>query len=361
MANGLDAKANGKGTSHSPAAPALGVPEMGHQPADLSGLAVSNFAFAEELYYQYLRDPGSVDAGWRRYFDTLSRENGAGAPVAAPPDAFKRSIFAGNGVNTSAAGAIASRTSVRLLSERVQRLVEAYREMGHLSARPGSAGARQAQRRRQPGARRLRPDRGGPRQRVQPRERRRPGPHDAARPDRAAARDLLPPHRRRARRTSTTSSCATGCSTGWRATRNRLDLTRAERRSMLAKVTDAEMFEQFLQTKFVGRQALLAGGRREPDPAARSADRARRASRRRRDRDRHGPPRAAQRAGQHHGRSRAAEIFAEFVDTRRAERPQRRRRREVPPRLLDRPTSRRGRARTRCTCRWRSTPATSSG
>ncbi len=79
MANGLDAKANGKGTSHSPAAPVLESPEMGHEPADFSGLAVSNFAFAEELYYQYLRDPGSVDAGWRRYFDTLSRGNGAGA------------------------------------------------------------------------------------------------------------------------------------------------------------------------------------------------------------------------------------------------------------------------------------------
>src|SRR5688572_22502408 len=136
MANGLDAKANGKGTSHSPAAPALESPEMGHELADFSGLAVSNFAFAEELYYQYLRDPGSVDAGWRRYFDTLSGGNGAGASatLSAPPDAFKRSIFAGNGVAASAAGAIASRTSVRLLSERVQRLVEAYREMGHLSA-----------------------------------------------------------------------------------------------------------------------------------------------------------------------------------------------------------------------------------
>ena len=52
-----------------------------------------------------------------------------------PPAAFRRSIFAGAGARRPAGAGIAgSRISVRLLSERVQRLVEAYRELGHLTA-----------------------------------------------------------------------------------------------------------------------------------------------------------------------------------------------------------------------------------
>ena len=49
-----------------------------------------------------------------------------------PPTSFSRSVF--DGPPPSAPGAIQSRISVRLLSERVQRLVEAYRELGHLFA-----------------------------------------------------------------------------------------------------------------------------------------------------------------------------------------------------------------------------------
>src|SRR4029077_1936290 len=52
-----------------------------------------------------------------------------------PPAGFPRSVFAAkaSAFSPSPPGAIQSRTSVRLLSERVQRLVEAYRELGHLS------------------------------------------------------------------------------------------------------------------------------------------------------------------------------------------------------------------------------------
>ena len=53
-----------------------------------------------------------------------------------PPTAFRRSIFAGTGAPAviASVGVTGSRISVRLLSERVQRLVEAYRELGHLTA-----------------------------------------------------------------------------------------------------------------------------------------------------------------------------------------------------------------------------------
>jgi 2-oxoglutarate dehydrogenase E1 component len=120
-------------------------------PQAIDALAISNLAFAEDLYYQYLQDPAAVDPAWRAVFERLdgaprpanghangAAGNGHGASALIPPTAFPRSIFAATApvdpFAPSPPGAIASRTSVRLLSERVQRLVEAYRELGHLWA-----------------------------------------------------------------------------------------------------------------------------------------------------------------------------------------------------------------------------------
>ena len=50
-------------------------------------------------------------------------------------------------------------------------------------------------------------------------------------------------------------------------------------RGILARLTEATALEEFIQQKYVGRQELLPRGRREPDPAARSRHRERRASR----------------------------------------------------------------------------------
>jgi 2-oxoglutarate dehydrogenase E1 component len=261
MANGLDAKANGRGTPRSPVAPAPEAHEAGPGPADFSGLAVSNYAFAEELYYQYLRDPGSVEPGWRRYFDTLGRENGVGASTAAaavPPAAFKRSIFAGNGVTASAAGAIASRTSVRLLSERVQRLVEAYRELGHLAANLDPLGL----------------------------VKRKPPPlaledfgleaedldlvfssENVAGPDRTTLRDLVQLlHETYCRSIGVELAhlhdveLRSWLQSRMEATRNRLVLTRADRLQIFRQVIGAEVLEQFLQNKFLGYKRFSLEG-----------------------------------------------------------------------------------------------------
>ena len=49
--------------------------------------------------------------------------------------------------------------------------------------------------------------------------------------------------------------------------------SRDEQLRILTRLTDAVIFEEFIQKKYVGRQELLARGRREPDPAARPGDR----------------------------------------------------------------------------------------
>src|SRR6185503_19958336 len=154
MPNGLDAKVNGSGATRKPSekpsdAPVLGSSNYGavapaHAGGDgdaaLAELAVANLPFVEELYFQFLNDPASVNPSWRRYFQGFNGNGagGNGGPAAAamvPPAAFRRSIFASAGAPVvSGAGITGSRISVRLLSERVQRLVEGYPELGHLTA-----------------------------------------------------------------------------------------------------------------------------------------------------------------------------------------------------------------------------------
>src|SRR5438132_1427971 len=157
-------------------------------------ISPANLAFIEDLYFQYSRDPNSVDPIWRATFGQL------GTASAQPPEAFSRSIFGGprrrsagtaaspsgsgsasgsnttaglavrpaagsasqpgatnggvkahengaggsNGDSSGGAGQVVAalvaaaapliRKTSSVSAERVQRLVEAYREMGHLSA-----------------------------------------------------------------------------------------------------------------------------------------------------------------------------------------------------------------------------------
>ncbi len=83
----------------------------------------SNLPFVEELYFRWLRDPASVDEDWQRYFQRLPAvPASAEAPAAWPP----RSREGRPG--PAAAGGEG-------FQARVDRLVQAYREYGHLRAR----------------------------------------------------------------------------------------------------------------------------------------------------------------------------------------------------------------------------------
>jgi len=96
------------------------------EPSDVPAPSVPNLAFVEGLYYAWLADPSSVAEPWRRYFDRLPPTPGtAPAPRSFPP---RRP----DGARAAGAGGAAQADAA--FQARVDRLVSAYREFGHLRA-----------------------------------------------------------------------------------------------------------------------------------------------------------------------------------------------------------------------------------
>ncbi|HEY8923457.1 MAG TPA: 2-oxoglutarate dehydrogenase E1 component [Polyangia bacterium] len=272
-----------------------------------AAVSPANLAFLEDLYFQYSRDPDSVDPAWRASFGQL------GSAEAQPPEAFSRSIFggprrsspsmaglaarpavpatpAGGGANGAvkahengagavngnagdavggaghvvaalvAAAAPLIRKTSSVSAERVQRLVEAYREMGHLSADLDPLGLVK----RNAGASLDLAAFGlseADLQNVFSSE-------NVAGPDRATLADLIALLRETYCRHIGVElahlhdvELRTWLLNRMESSRNRLDLSYAERRRLLEKVIDAEVFEQFLHAKFPGKKRFsLEGG-----------------------------------------------------------------------------------------------------
>ena len=101
---------------------------MAHQPGPpFESPSFSNLGFVEKLYFDYLADPSAVDATWRAYFDVLPRvPPPPDGPFAARPSPGAAPLFQD--------GALAA-AQAESLQQRVDRLVEAYRERGHVHAR----------------------------------------------------------------------------------------------------------------------------------------------------------------------------------------------------------------------------------
>jgi 2-oxoglutarate dehydrogenase E1 component len=209
-----------------------------------------NLAFVENLYYQFRADPASVDPAWRSYFETLDT---AGEPAIAPPATFKRSIFAGGTVVPLRPKAAAS-----VASERVHRLVEAYREHGHLSADLDPLGLV-----KRAGAQLALEDYGlsdADLETVFSTE-------NVAGPDRATLSGLVALLRETyCRHIGVELAHLHDVELrGWlqnrmENARNRVALGHAERRRLLEKVTEAEVFEQFLAKKFVNAKRFSLEG-----------------------------------------------------------------------------------------------------
>ena len=269
----------------SPRAGSSGTTEVDIAAAFGRNLDAANLAFIEQLYYQFLGDPQSVEPAWREKFASF------GSAAVAPPEAFERSIFAStplasagptqpavatpgaplsagaeNGGNGHAVAALVAaaapliRKTSSVSAERVQRLVEAYREMGHLSADLDPLGLVK----RNAGA---------------SLDIREFGLSEAdlgnvfssenvAGPDRTTLGDLIALLQETYCRHIGVEvahlhdvELRTWLLHRMESTRNRVDLSAAERRRLLSKAIDAEVFEQFLHTKFLGKKRFsLEGG-----------------------------------------------------------------------------------------------------
>src|SRR3990167_2505784 len=87
--------------------------------------------YLEELYELYLKEPQSVGAEWRQYFDTLTKQMNRQTPDvshAAVRDQFLQMARQSNHAASSA------ETNYDLRQERVIELITAYRRLGHLQA-----------------------------------------------------------------------------------------------------------------------------------------------------------------------------------------------------------------------------------
>jgi len=88
--------------------------------------SVPNLAFVEELYYTWLADPAAVPEPWRRYFERIPATPG----TAPGPDAFPPRRPDG----ARAKGPAGAAQADAAFQAKVDRLVAAYRDYGHLRA-----------------------------------------------------------------------------------------------------------------------------------------------------------------------------------------------------------------------------------
>ncbi|HEX7377798.1 MAG TPA: 2-oxoglutarate dehydrogenase E1 component [Pirellulales bacterium] len=98
-----------------------------------------NLAFVEGLYDDYLNDPESVEPDWRAYFEKIRGPNGRQTNHRWHPGPSFRpaSLFNPNGHETPASNgaAVMPVAEVANLQDRVDQLVRAYRVRGHMLAK----------------------------------------------------------------------------------------------------------------------------------------------------------------------------------------------------------------------------------
>jgi 2-oxoglutarate dehydrogenase E1 component len=106
--------------------------------AELDGstfLTGANAGFIAELYTRFLKDPGSVDEGWRRFFSDLSDDLSAVlTEIRGPSWATPAPPVLGNGAEAAVAIDAEALRRATANSIRALDLIRAYRVRGHLEA-----------------------------------------------------------------------------------------------------------------------------------------------------------------------------------------------------------------------------------
>lgn len=121
-----------------------------HDMSDSGSASPASLEFVESLYADYLRDPNSIPADWRAYFDRISASDAAAmgskqlGPSFKPRSVFSPSLggvkvlpqarFASHGANGSEGAQAGAVSDAAVLQDRVDALVRAYRVRGHMCA-----------------------------------------------------------------------------------------------------------------------------------------------------------------------------------------------------------------------------------
>ncbi len=239
----------------------------------------SNVTFVEEMYWQYLDDPQSVPADWQDYFQGwASGENGIVRPPApaqqglasteTPREPRSLEAEAPTAVSerpASANGSAAAELNIAALQDRVDQMIRAYRVRGHMIANLDPLGLPR------PTPRELELDFYGFAEADLDR------PFSTRTIQGAAVRTL----RGIIERLRSTYCRSIGVQfmhiddyhvRQWllermEGTGNHLALSRDDQLRVLARLTDAAMFEEFLQKKYVGAKRFSLEGAETLIPA----------------------------------------------------------------------------------------------
>ncbi|MBI4880766.1 MAG: 2-oxoglutarate dehydrogenase E1 component [Planctomycetes bacterium] len=228
---------------------------MSHTTAETPGPA--NLAYAESLFLDYLRDPASVSPEWREYFAQEARAAGSPPSPRLGPSFRPAGLF--DPPNDTCRGGACAIWQIAALQERAGRLVHAYRVRGHLVAHIDPL------------------DR--PRQRPPELDASYHGLGDAEMEREFTQRTVSGVERALTLREIIDLLGETYCrSIGvqfmhiadplvreWlqarmEGTRNRLRLPREEQLRILTELTDAVIFEEFIQRKYIGAKRFSLEG-----------------------------------------------------------------------------------------------------
>ncbi len=236
----------------------LGAPPKTLKPATLSD---HNLAFIEALYAQYLRDPHSVEAEWRRFFEREFQ----GSPAPEGPTFRPGSLFHKSDGQALASKDSRPRTTPRqrerdmaIWQDRVDQLVRAFRTRGHISAHLDPLA------RPRPPQAELSPEFYGFTA---------PDLKRSFSTDTIHGEDMMP-LATIIQRLKHTYCRSIGVEfmhidepavTRWlqdrmESTENRLALSRQEQLRILTKLTDAVMLEEFIQKRFLGAKSFSLEG-----------------------------------------------------------------------------------------------------
>lgn len=241
-------------------------------PIETAFSSVESLAFVEALYESYLRDPASVDSDWRAAFEALSDKDPFARRARLGPSFAQSTVFNppgnghaaatasrnGNGQVSTVGGMHEDAIAIAELQDRVDQLVRAFRVRGHLVAQIDPLG------RPRPEQVELDPEFHG---------------ITAVDMDRTVSSQSVGGPNMMTVREIVTRLRNTYCrSIGvqfmhidelavkhWlqariEYTENRLTLEREQQRRILTRLTDAVMFEEFIQRKFTGAKSFSLEG-----------------------------------------------------------------------------------------------------